>query len=100
MTDAILLNEITPQQLTNNILNGVKNQLDELKKEFTPKEPNEFLTRKEVSELLKISLTTIHEWVKTGILKNYKMGNRTYFSRKEIENTLFRSNTYTERVSI
>ena len=97
MTDAILLNEVTPQQLTDAILNGVKNQLDDLKKDFTPKEPDDFLTRKEVKELLKISITTVHDWANKGILKNYKVGNRTYFSRKEIEKTLFNSNTHTKK---
>lgn len=92
MTDAILVNGITPQQLTETILNGVRNQLTELKKEFTPKEPEDFLTRMETAKLLKISLTTVHEWSNTGILKMYKVGNRTYFSRKEIESTLFSSN--------
>jgi len=41
---------------------------------------------------LKISLTTIHDWCNQKILKAYKVGNRTYFSRKEIEQTLFNSN--------
>jgi excisionase family DNA binding protein len=92
MTDAILVNGITPEQLTETILNGVRNQLNELKKDFTPKEPEDFLTRMETAKLLKISLTTVHEWANTGILKMYKVGNRTYFSRKEIESTLFSSN--------
>lgn len=47
----------------------------------------------EVAKLLKISLTTVHDWQKKRILKAYKVGNRTYFSRKEIENTLFSSNS-------
>ena len=93
MTDAILVNGVTPQQLTETILKGVKTQLDELKKSYSPKEPDDFLTRMEVAKLLKISLTTVHEYSNTGILKKYKVGNRTYFSRKEIENTLFNSNT-------
>ena len=92
MTDAILVNGVTPEKLTETILNGVRSQLNELKKDFTPKEPEDFLTRMETAKLLKISLTTIHEWANTGILKMYKVGNRTYFSRKEIESTLFNSN--------
>jgi excisionase family DNA binding protein len=92
MTDAILVNGVTPEKLTETILNGVKNQLDELRKDFTPKQPEDFLTRMETAKLLKISLTTVHEWANTKILKAYKVGNRTYFSRKEIENTLFNSN--------
>lgn len=93
MTDAILVNGVTPQQLTETILKGVETQINDLKKTFTPKEPDDFLTRMEVAKLLKISLTTVHEWVNTKILKAYKVGNRTYFSRKEIESTLFNSNT-------
>jgi len=92
MTDAILVNGVTPQQLTETILKGVKTQLDELKKSYSPKEPDAFLSRMETAKLLKISLTTVHEWSNTGILKMYKVGNRSYFSRKEIENTLFSSN--------
>jgi hypothetical protein len=93
MIDAILLKEVTPQQLTETILKGVETQINDLKKTFSPKEPDDFLTRNEVSSLLKISLTTVHEWSNTGILKMYKVGNRSYFSRKEIESTLFNSNT-------
>jgi endonuclease IV len=93
MKDAILLKEVTPQQLTETILKGVETQINDLKKNFTAKEPEEFLTRMETAKLLKISLTTCHEWANTGILKKYKVGNRTYFSRKEIESTLFNSNT-------
>ena len=92
MTDAILVNGVTPQQLTETILKGVETQINDLKKNFTPKEPDDFLTRMETTKLLKISLTTVHEWANTGTLKAYKVGNRTYFSRKEIENTLFSSN--------
>ncbi|EAR11709.1 hypothetical protein PI23P_00855 [Polaribacter irgensii 23-P] len=92
MTDAILVNGVTPEKLTETILNGVRSQLNELKKDLTPKEPEDFLTRMETAKLLKISLTTIHEWANTDILKMYKVGNRTYFSRKEIESTLFNSN--------
>jgi excisionase family DNA binding protein len=92
MTDVILVNGVTPQQLTETILNGVQKQLEELKKTYQPKDPEDFLTRMETAKLLKISLTTVHEWSNTGVLKMYKVGNRTYFSRKEIEITLFSSN--------
>jgi hypothetical protein len=92
MTDAILVNGVTPQQLTETILKGVETQINDLKKTFSPKEPDDFLTRMEVAKLLKISLTTVHEWSNTSILKMYNVGNRSYFSRKEIESTLFSSN--------
>jgi hypothetical protein len=92
MTDAILVNGITPEKLTETILNGVRNQLNELKKEFTPKEPDEKMTPKDVSLEYKISLTTVFDWSNKGILKRRKIGNRTYYLRSEIEETLLNSN--------
>jgi len=92
MTDAILVNGVTPQQLTETILKGVKTQLDELKKSYSPKEPDEKMTPKDVQKELKISATTVFDWSNKGILIRRKIGNRTYYLRSEIEDTLFSSN--------
>lgn len=88
MEGTIQLIQITPQQLQETILAGVKSQLEELKKEFQPKEPTELLTRKEVSNLLKVNLTTVHFWSKANKLKRYGIGNRVYYKRSEIEESL------------
>lgn len=82
----------SPTALADLIDEKIKNQLDELKNSFTPKEPDDFMSRNETAELLKISLTALHDWMNKGILKPYKMGNKTYFSRKEVTETLFNSN--------
>lgn len=58
----------------------------QLSKEFQPKEPTEYLTRSEVCKLLKIDLSTLHNWRNKGILKAYGIGNRVYFKRSEIDN--------------
>lgn len=78
----------TPNALVNLIDEAVKKQLDDLKKNFQPKEPTEFLTRREVSELLKIDLSSVHNWTKKGILQSYQAGGRIYFKRKEVENAI------------
>lgn len=91
--DAITqLHGTTPEKLTENILDGVRSQINELKKEFQPKEPDEFLTRKAAAEFLKISLVCLHDWCNKGIIKPYKLGNRTYFRRNEIIKTILNSN--------
>ncbi len=87
-----MLHGISPDELTEKILNGVKLQMEQFKKEIETPEKNEFMSRQETATFLKISLFCLHDWVKIGILKPLKMGNRTYFERKEIENKLFNSN--------
>lgn len=79
---------ITPEQLKAEILEGVSKQLQEFSKEFKLKEPNVWITRKEASELLGVSLVTIHNWTKLEIIKYYKIGNRVRFNRNEIEQVL------------
>ena len=48
----------------------------------------EFLTIKEVCQILKVSKVTVHNWTKQGILKPYKIGNQTRFKRLEVLDAL------------
>lgn len=80
--------QVTPEQLQQAIIDGVKEQLEELKKNFQPKEPTEFLTRNEVKDMLKLDLTTIWNYTNKGKLKAYGIGNRVYYKRNEVEAAL------------
>lgn len=88
MVQSTLLHNATPEQLTQAILNGVDEKINQLKANFQPKEPTEYLTRNEVKELLKVDLSTVHNWTKKGKLKSYGIGNRVYYKRHEVEQTL------------
>ena len=93
MNSITQLHNTTPSELTDKIFEGIHQRLVQLKKDFQPRIPEEYLTRKETSNLLKIALPTLHDWCNKGILKPYKIGNRTYFMRSEIEFTLRKSNS-------
>ena len=88
MQNSILLQNVTPEQLQNEISKGVKNELEQLKKDFQPKQPSEYLTRNEVAEMLKIDLSSVHNWTKKGKLKAYGIGGRVYYKRDEVENSI------------
>lgn len=82
------VHHISADELTDKILNGVESKLNEFEKNFQPKESTIWITRKEVTEILSISLQTVHEWSKKGIINPYKIGNRVRFKRLEVENAL------------
>ncbi len=84
--------QTTPDLLQDKILQGVKTQLDDLKKTFQPKEPNEYLTRNEVAEMLKIDLSTVHNWTKSSKLRSYGIGGRVYYKRAEVEESIVELN--------
>jgi excisionase family DNA binding protein len=46
------------------------------------------LTRKDVSKLLGITLPTVHDWTKKGIINAYRMGNLLRYKQSEILETL------------
>ena len=79
---------VTPQQLQAQIAKGVKEQLNEFLKLYTPKQPNEYLTRQEVASMFNVDLSTIHNWCKSKRLKPIGLGARVYFLRSDIEQSL------------
>ena len=44
----------------------------------------EYITRKEVAALLQITLPTVHDWTKKGVLRAYKIGKRVYYKPAEV----------------
>lgn len=84
--------EVTPEQLQTAIIEGVKVHLDELKKDFQPKEPTEFLTREETTELLKVSKATLWRWTNNGTLQSYGLETKVYYKRKEVEQAMIKLN--------
>ncbi len=87
MTKATILHEFSPEQITS-LFEGLQNQLTELKTNFQPTKPTEYLTRNEVAEMLKCDLSTLWNWQNKGKITAYGIGNRVYFKRTEIENAL------------
>lgn len=88
MAESLQLINITPDEMKESILKGIQSQFDQFKADFQPKEPTEYLTRNEVAQLLKVDLSTIHNWTKKGKIKAYGIGNRVYYKRHEINQNI------------
>ena len=86
--EAIQLIQLTPQQLQNIVSEGVKVQLEDLKKHFQPIQPKEYLTRQNVAEMFSVNLSTLHNWNRTGKLKPLGISGRVYYLRSQVEEAL------------
>lgn len=53
-----------------------------------------YYSRSEVAKLLKISLPTLNEWSKQGIIQSYRIGKRVLYKTEEIENSLIEVENY------
>lgn len=88
MQGTIQFIQSSPEELENRICNRFKAEIDNLKSDFQPKVPTEFLSRNSVKEMLDVDLSTIHNWTKSGKLKAYGIGNRVYYKRSEVEQAI------------
>jgi hypothetical protein len=79
---------ISPEELQDAIRSGVRLEIEKLKTEFRPKEPPEYLTRKDVKDMFQIDMSTVHNWTKAGKLRAYQIGSRVYYRRDEVEQAL------------
>jgi excisionase family DNA binding protein len=84
----ITIIQASSKQIEDAIIKRFQIEIEKLKEHFKPKEPDEFMTRKEVAILLKCDLSTVHNWTVKGKLKPYGIGNRVYFKRNEILESL------------
>ncbi|MCB0455464.1 MAG: helix-turn-helix domain-containing protein [Aequorivita sp.] len=80
-----------PESVKND-LQFIKQNLQDLKTHFQPKQPTEFLTRQEVAELLSIDISSVNNWKNKGILKAHKIGGRVFYKRSEIESAMVELN--------
>jgi hypothetical protein len=84
--------QVTPEQLQDAIIEGVKLQLEEFIKYVVPKEPKKYLTRQDVAEMLQIDLSSVHNWTKKGTLTSYQISGRVYYKLNEVENAIVKLN--------
>ena len=85
MTNSILLQDLTQQELGNLIDEKIVNRLEQLKKHLDNKSANDdLLTRDETCAFLKIDSSTLWSYTNKGKVKSYGIGARRYYKRSEL----------------
>ncbi|MES2764721.1 MAG: helix-turn-helix domain-containing protein [Bacteroidota bacterium] len=88
MENLVMLHNLNLEQLKtlveNVVITGIKKVLAESISQKTTSTEVNLLTRKEVSKLLKISLTTLNSRMKKGDLPFKRNGRRVLFQESEI----------------
>lgn len=64
--------------------------LDDRLRKLEPRSKSDtvLLTRAETAKFLRISLPTLNEWTKEGIVIGHRIGNRVLYKKVELENAL------------
>ena len=85
MTNSILLQTLSVEQLQQLIGTSVKEGILQLQKELQTKtNSEELLTREETCQFLKINSGTLWAWTNKGKVKAYGIGYRRYYKKNEL----------------
>ena len=85
MSNSTLIQNVTPEELSETLRAVIREELSLLNpKETTPR----FLTRQEVATLLKISLPTLNEYTRTGVIKGSRIGTRVLYNEESIREAI------------
>ncbi len=84
MTNSILLQNVSAEQLTELISNIFKTQLEDFKKNFNTHDPDELLTREQTCQLLQINSSTLWHWTNKKKVQCFGIGNRRYYKKAEL----------------
>lgn len=83
----LFLSPISRDELKTDISDAVKKELQTLMAAWqqtqTPAAPK-YLTRKETAQKLGVSLPTLNEWTKTGLVKGYRIASRVRYKEDEV----------------
>lgn len=88
MTNSILLQNVSPEELTELIKQGVKSQLEEFITNFNTHNPDELLTREQTCKMLQIDSSTLWHWTNKGKVLAFGIGNRRYYKKAQILESL------------
>lgn len=85
LTNSILLQNLSSDQLTELIAGVFKSQLEDLRKEFCIQSmSDDLMTREEVLSYLKINSSTLYRWQNNRRINVYKFSGKCYYKRSEL----------------
>jgi len=83
--NSIILQGINTDDLKRLLKEVIEENFNKNKRSKEEVKSQSYLTRFEVAEMLKISLPTLNNWSKSGIIQAYRIGNRVLYKPNEID---------------
>ncbi|MDO9553728.1 helix-turn-helix domain-containing protein [Rhodonellum sp.] len=88
MDQPIMLFPYSYEEFTGIIRNEVREAVKSLRTTESTRQSEILRTRKEAADKLKISLVTLNDWSKRGVIKSYLIGGRVLYKDSELEDSL------------
>lgn len=86
--EKILFSPISLDELETVIKMTVQREFEMIYNSQTPQPENTFISRRETANILGISLPTLNDYSKRGLLPSYRIGTRIRYKKEEVLNSL------------
>jgi excisionase family DNA binding protein len=87
----IILQGLTVEEFFSRIETIIEKKLEE---KIKIEKAVHLMSRKEVAVYFKVSIVTIHNWTKEGILPSHRVGSRIFYKSNEIEEVVTKIKKY------
>lgn len=94
MTKILQLENTSASEFKNEVVKEVKAIIEGFAKDLQATQPEQLLTREETSELLAVSLVTLWDWTRKGLVPAYRIGNKVRYKKKEVLAALKQMNKF------
>lgn len=88
ITKTIQIDNISIDEITALIADKLLSKIVVYIDNYASKENDELLTRKETANYLKVTLSTLWSWSNKGLIKSCSIGNRVYYKKQDILESL------------
>ncbi|MGN6296746.1 MAG: helix-turn-helix domain-containing protein [Ginsengibacter sp.] len=88
----ILLNGINLNELLEKIGQLIESKIGQSNNHPKGQNQSKFISRKEAASLLQVSLPTLNDWTKEGLLNSYRIGTRVLYKPEEVEQSVTQRN--------
>jgi excisionase family DNA binding protein len=88
MLDKFILSSIPLDELVTVISETVKKEVESATSFRKPESESEYITRQDAARILGISLPTLNDWSKRGVLPSYRIQSRVRYKKAEVLDSL------------
>ena len=88
MSNSLIIEQVSKSELKDLIGQAVAAQFSKSNQSPLPVKELGILTRAETAKILGITLSTLHEWTKNGIIQGTRIGTRVRYRQSDVENAL------------
>jgi excisionase family DNA binding protein len=88
MSNSLILEQVSKSELKDLIREAVAAQFSQIHQTSAPAKELGIMTRAETAKMLNITLCTLHDWTKRGIIQGARIGTRVRYRLADVENAL------------